>query len=118
MLHPYSESSVTILENIDNNQNNNNADEMAKYINQIHDRRQSIRKIKNNLIQLSGQEEDSKLIMVENLYDYWSWAILMLLIVWLLYICYTNKEHSTMITLYILAVLTLIYIFRGYILAV
>ena len=70
MLHPYSESSVTILENIDNNQNNNNADEMAKYINQIHYRRQSIRKIKNNLIQLSGQEEDSKLIMLENLYDY------------------------------------------------
>ena len=118
MLHQYGESSVTILENIDNTQNNNNADEMAKYINQIHDRRQSIRNIKNNLVQLSGQAEESELRMTENFYDYWIWTILMFVILWLLYICYTNKEHSTMINLYILVFLTLMYIFHSYILSV
>ena len=117
MFHPYNESNVTVFENIDNKQNNN-ADEMAKYVNQIHDRRQSIRKIKNDLVQVTGQEEESELRMVENFYDYWSWTILLLIIVWLLYICYTNKEHSTMITLYIRVGLTLIYIFHGYILGV
>ena len=115
MFHPYNDSVGTIFENIDNNDSVN---EMANHINQIHDGRQTIRKIKKNLVQVSGKEEDSKLRMSENFYDYWIWTILMIVIVWLLYICYVNKEHSTMITLYILAILTLIYIFHGYILAV
>lgn len=118
MFHPYSESNVTIFENIDNNQNNENASKIANHINQIHDGRQSIRKINTELVQVSGKEEDSKLIMSENFYDYWIWSILMIVIVWLLYICYANKEYSTMLTLYILASLTFIYIFNGYILAV
>jgi len=107
MLHPYSESTVIIFENIDNNQN---ASKIANHINQIHVGRQSIRKINTDLVQVSGKEEDSKLIMSENFYDYWIWSILMIVVVWLLYICYANKEYSTMITLNILASLTFIYI--------
>ena len=113
MLHPYNDSTTTIFENMDSN-----ANEMTNYINQIHDGQQSIRRNKKNLVQLSGEEEDSKLRMTENFYDYWIWTILMLIIVWLLYICYTNKEHNTMITLYILAILTLIYIFHTQVLSV
>ena len=110
MLHPYSESTVIIFENIDNNQNNQNASKIANHINQIHVGRQSIRKINTDLVQVSGKEEDSKLIMSENFYDYWIWSILIIVVVWLLYICYANKEYSTMITLNILASLTFIYI--------
>ena len=110
MLHPYSESTVIIFENIDNNQNSQNASKIANHINQIHVGRQSIRKINTDLVQVSGKEEDSKLIMSENFYDYWIWSILMIVVVWLLYICYANKEYSTMITLNILASLTFIYI--------
>ena len=104
MLHPYSESSVTLFENIDNNQNNQNnqnASNIANHINQIHDGRQSIRKIKMDLVEVLGKEEDSRLIMSKNFYDYWIWSILTILVIWLLYICYDNKEYSTMITLYI-----------------
>jgi len=117
MFHPYSESCVTIFENIDN-QNNESVSKIVNHINQIHDGRQSIRKINTELVQVSGKEEDSKLIMSEKFYDYWIWTILMIVVVWLLYICYANKEYSTMITLYILVSLTFIYIFNGYILAV
>ena len=113
MLHPYNESNVTIFENMDSN-----AKEIANYINEIGNGQKNIRKIKKNLGQLSGKEEESNLRMTQNLYDYWSWTILMIIIIWLLYNCYTNKEHSTMITLYILAILTLIYIFHSQVFSV
>jgi hypothetical protein len=121
MIHPYNESTLTIIENMNSNDNSNDnssSNEITYYVNKIDNGRQSIRKIKKNLVQIVGEEEDAKLRMTENFYDYWIWTILMFVILWLLYICYTNKEHSTMTTLYILIFLTLMYIFHSYILSV
>jgi hypothetical protein len=89
--------------------------QLSNYIDNIDDGRININKIKKNITQVNGKEEDSHLRMTQNYYDFMGWIFTMLIILWLIYLSYVNKSYSTTVTLYILFILLIIYILQDYI---
>ena len=92
-----------------------NSQQLSNYITDLEYGRKNINMVKKYITQIAGKEEDSSLRMTQNLYDFMGWTITMIIVLWLLYLSYVNKNYSTTITLYILFILLIVYILQDYI---